>query len=441
MSVLHDDEKMPAPLQPKGRDGPYEGPFQVRHPLIHKDDPKNPLGLDENERNETWLEDTRDHRAVWVDGHEPEDMCLGRDLDDFVHALNAEATFAKLLQERLIEARGLVSSTAQGMATIEAIRMAREAQNAVKNLRADLAVAIEERDEARRSDEANEKMAADNGHYYMIAAGERDAAKEELATEKAARERAEAACAEMRKALSGLIRDSNHVFTCAAVMTKRGTLRTGVGKGGRCDCGWSESSEGAIRVLTRLDAGQAGAGWLSPEEAGRLRADRDQLLKDAKRLSEGYREVKAEVGRLTKEMAAVLCVCGHAKEQHYAAGDCSACACKYFRTAAGAEVAAARREAEHWQAVKLAPPSAPLVEQMNKTVNERDDARAEVERLRGALEFYADPASYFAIAVRGDSPCGEFIEDFSECVNEHGFEVVKPGKRARAALAGEKPKS
>jgi hypothetical protein len=51
------------------------------------------------------------------------------------------------------------------------------------------------------------------------------------------------------------------------------------------------------------------------------------------------------------------------------------------------------------------------------------------EALREALEFYADPDTYFAIGLFPDRPCGEFMEDFSD---EHD-----PGypKRARAALA------
>lgn len=45
-------------------------------------------------------------------------------------------------------------------------------------------------------------------------------------------------------------------------------------------------------------------------------------------------------------------------------------------------------------------------------------------------EFYGDPETYFAVGVLGDSPCGEFVEDFDE--TELG---TKPGKRARAFLA------
>jgi hypothetical protein len=52
-----------------------------------------------------------------------------------------------------------------------------------------------------------------------------------------------------------------------------------------------------------------------------------------------------------------------------------------------------------------------------------------IEQLEAALEFYAQPETYFAIAFVGDPPCGEFLDDFEE--TELG---EKPGKRARAAL-------
>lgn len=50
--------------------------------------------------------------------------------------------------------------------------------------------------------------------------------------------------------------------------------------------------------------------------------------------------------------------------------------------------------------------------------------------LLGALEFYADPETWFAVALFPDHPCGEIVDDFSdtEALGE------KPGKRAREAL-------
>lgn len=72
----------------------------------------------------------------------------------------------------------------------------------------------------------------------------------------------------------------------------------------------------------------------------------------------------------------------------------------------------------------------------------RKDARiAELEadnaRLREALEFYANPDTYFAVSVFSDPPCGAFMDDFST----HGHPDYhpndeRPGKRARHALGG-----
>lgn len=52
-----------------------------------------------------------------------------------------------------------------------------------------------------------------------------------------------------------------------------------------------------------------------------------------------------------------------------------------------------------------------------------------IEKLARALDFYADPDTYFAVAVVGDPPCGEFVNDFSEVDGE-----MRPGRRAREAL-------
>jgi hypothetical protein len=51
-----------------------------------------------------------------------------------------------------------------------------------------------------------------------------------------------------------------------------------------------------------------------------------------------------------------------------------------------------------------------------------------------ALEFYADPCTYDAIAFMADRPAGEFADDFSD---DHGFNQYSrpmPGKVARDAL-------
>lgn len=47
-----------------------------------------------------------------------------------------------------------------------------------------------------------------------------------------------------------------------------------------------------------------------------------------------------------------------------------------------------------------------------------------------ALDFYADPGTYFAIGFFPDLPCGEFIKDFSATPDLGN----KPGKKARKAI-------
>jgi hypothetical protein len=54
---------------------------------------------------------------------------------------------------------------------------------------------------------------------------------------------------------------------------------------------------------------------------------------------------------------------------------------------------------------------------------------AELARLREALEFYADPDTYFAVGFMFDPPTGDFADDFDD--TDLGR---KPGKRAREAL-------
>lgn len=55
--------------------------------------------------------------------------------------------------------------------------------------------------------------------------------------------------------------------------------------------------------------------------------------------------------------------------------------------------------------------------------------------LREALEYYADPNTYFAIGFFPDFPCGDFINDFGNVFDEYEMvDSFKPGKKARAAL-------
>lgn len=56
--------------------------------------------------------------------------------------------------------------------------------------------------------------------------------------------------------------------------------------------------------------------------------------------------------------------------------------------------------------------------------------KTQINILKKALSFYANPDTYFAIGFFPDRPCGDFINDFEET------ELLgwKPGKTARAAL-------
>ena len=65
-----------------------------------------------------------------------------------------------------------------------------------------------------------------------------------------------------------------------------------------------------------------------------------------------------------------------------------------------------------------------------KAENARLQAR--VAELEAALQFYAEPETYVAIAFWPDPPCGAFMEDFSHVDDDWGD---RPGKRARAALS------
>jgi hypothetical protein len=93
----------------------------------------------------------------------------------------------------------------------------------------------------------------------------------------------------------------------------------------------------------------------------------------------------------------------------------------------------------------------PTVEELRKMHMDAIDLHADVSRLKDelqqykgrlrrferALEYYADPDTYFAIGFFPDHPCGEFMGDFSECAPLG----KKPGKRARIALGIEKRKA
>ena len=60
-------------------------------------------------------------------------------------------------------------------------------------------------------------------------------------------------------------------------------------------------------------------------------------------------------------------------------------------------------------------------------------AKAREVKLREALEFYADPDTYFAVSIISDPPAGDIVRDFS-AVPGNDYDRPMPGKRARAAL-------
>ncbi len=62
---------------------------------------------------------------------------------------------------------------------------------------------------------------------------------------------------------------------------------------------------------------------------------------------------------------------------------------------------------------------------------EHRDAMRAIAILSDAVKFYADPATYHAIAFLSDPPAGEFVEDFSYD-EDYGRDM--PGKRGREAV-------
>lgn len=60
----------------------------------------------------------------------------------------------------------------------------------------------------------------------------------------------------------------------------------------------------------------------------------------------------------------------------------------------------------------------------------------EIERLKVALSFYADPEEYFAVGILGDRPCGAFADDYGEWAPEWNEDMTPPrhGAFARRIL-------
>lgn len=57
-----------------------------------------------------------------------------------------------------------------------------------------------------------------------------------------------------------------------------------------------------------------------------------------------------------------------------------------------------------------------------------------IKVLEAALEFYADPDTYFAVSMFGDSPCGDIVRDVSDCPEPWGEMIPRCGAKARTAL-------
>lgn len=58
----------------------------------------------------------------------------------------------------------------------------------------------------------------------------------------------------------------------------------------------------------------------------------------------------------------------------------------------------------------------------------------EVEKLQDVVEFYAEPLSWFGVALWTDPPCGDIAEDYSY---SDVLTREVPGRRARVALGWE----
>lgn len=78
-----------------------------------------------------------------------------------------------------------------------------------------------------------------------------------------------------------------------------------------------------------------------------------------------------------------------------------------------------------------------LVAKLVETADALMECTEYAKRLKEALEFYANPDSYFAILVMPDRPAGGFADDFSyaDHLAEYGeYNRPMPGKLARETL-------
>lgn len=70
----------------------------------------------------------------------------------------------------------------------------------------------------------------------------------------------------------------------------------------------------------------------------------------------------------------------------------------------------------------------------SKACDRIEELEAENARLREALEFYANPETYHAVAFMCDRPGGGWEDDFDESHGHEFYERPMPGMKARAAL-------
>ncbi len=86
-----------------------------------------------------------------------------------------------------------------------------------------------------------------------------------------------------------------------------------------------------------------------------------------------------------------------------------------------------------WETTGLKPLLAALRKQL---VVSRQTERSAVE----ALEEYANPENYHAVAFLFDRPCGGFADDFSDDHGHPDYDRAMPGKLARETLRALQPK-
>jgi hypothetical protein len=65
---------------------------------------------------------------------------------------------------------------------------------------------------------------------------------------------------------------------------------------------------------------------------------------------------------------------------------------------------------------------------------ENKELKRRLDKAIKALEFYADPLTYFATRVVCDPPAGDFNTDYNYCIDWNGQRTLRYGKTARKCL-------